>query len=440
MIKRIAALTVLVVALVGSHLAVPGGVSADPPDDIALGGSTVAENANFAVVGVVVVFDPEEENTSVEFVSGPGSTHNAQFLMGTTMEGDIQLRTAEPLDFEAGSTRSIRLKATDQDLETYEEAFTITVTNVNEAPTDIALSDTPASDQPSGSTVATLSSTDPEGGTMTYALVPGSGADNNASFQISGTQLRTKAVLTENTAMQIRIRSTDSGNLSFEESLAFVVADGGAPTDITLSSDVIAENHPSPFVGAFDTDDDVGDVATFTLVSGSGSTDNAEFEISLGYELLTVQPLDFEAGSTRSIRVRATEEENGLFVEESFKITVTDVLGNVSINNGGGIEGTSKEKTVMEFFIYRTGEIEQAASVKALVVAGSADIKDDVAQLSKKKRKIKFKPGESEKYIQVKVVADSVAEGSEEFTIQLSDPKGVEINDGTATGAINNDD
>ena len=59
---------------------------------------------------------------------------------------------------------------------------------INSAPTDIALSPSSvAENQPSGTTVGTLSTTDPDAGnTFTYTLVSGTGSTDNASFTIVG--------------------------------------------------------------------------------------------------------------------------------------------------------------------------------------------------------------------------------------------------------------
>ena len=54
-----------------------------------------------------------------------------------------------------------------------------------------------------------------------------------------------------------------------------------APTDISLSSSSVAENQPAgTTVGIFSaTDPNVGDIHTYTLVSGTGDTDNGWFTI-----------------------------------------------------------------------------------------------------------------------------------------------------------------
>ncbi len=90
---------------------------------------------------------------------------------------------------------SIRIRSTDQGSLYTEKAFTINVTNVNEQPTDISLSNNSvAENQPTGTAVGTLSTTDPDtGNTFTYSLVSGTGSTDNGSFTISGNTLQTAA-------------------------------------------------------------------------------------------------------------------------------------------------------------------------------------------------------------------------------------------------------
>ena len=98
-----------------------------------------------------------------------------------------------------------------------------------------------------------------------------------------------------------------------------------APTDIALSASSIAENQPvGTAVGTLSSSDpDAGNTFTYSLVSGTGSTDNASFSIS-GNQLLAAASFDFEAKSSYSIRVRTTDQ-GGLPFEKVFTITVTDV-------------------------------------------------------------------------------------------------------------------
>ncbi|OYX11978.1 MAG: hypothetical protein B7Z16_17025, partial [Algoriphagus sp. 32-45-6] len=96
------------------------------------------------------------------------------------------------------------------------ETIRIVVTAQNDAPTDILLDNSTVSEnEPVGTTVGIFSATDPDtGDTFTYTLVPGTGADDNASFSISGNELRTSQDFdfSVKNSYSIRIRVTDSGN------------------------------------------------------------------------------------------------------------------------------------------------------------------------------------------------------------------------------------
>ena len=97
----------------------------------------------------------------------------------------------------------------------------------NRAPTDISLSPSSvAENQPSGTTVGTLSTTDPDAGdTFTYTLVSGEGDTDNGSFNILDSSLRTSASFDYETknSYSIRVRSTDQGGLWVEKQFTITV-------------------------------------------------------------------------------------------------------------------------------------------------------------------------------------------------------------------------
>jgi hypothetical protein len=101
--------------------------------------------------------------------------------------------------------------------------------------------------------------------------------------------------------------------------------DGVAPTDISLSASSIAENNAvNAVVGTLSSADaSAGDTHTYSLVTGTGDTDNASFNIS-GSDLRAGVAFDFETKASYSIRVRSTDSKGNSF-EETFTVTVTDV-------------------------------------------------------------------------------------------------------------------
>lgn len=98
-----------------------------------------------------------------------------------------------------------------------------------------------------------------------------------------------------------------------------------APTDITLSPAIIAENSAvNTVVGTFSTTDvDTGDIFTYSLVAGDKDTDNASFNIS-GNSLRASARFDFETKSSYSVRVRTTDSANNTS-EKAFTIRVEDL-------------------------------------------------------------------------------------------------------------------
>ncbi|MDD5708155.1 MAG: cadherin repeat domain-containing protein, partial [Kiritimatiellae bacterium] len=237
--------------------------------------------------------------------------------------------TASP-NYEAKSSYSVRVRTTDQSGLWYEEAFTITINNVNETPTDMALSASSINENVSAnSTVGTLSTTDPDAGnTFTYTLVAGTGGADNGAFNISGSSLRITASpnYEAKSSYSVRVRTTDQGSLWYEEAFTITINNvNETPTDMALSASSINENvAANSTVGLLSTTDpDAGNTFTYTLVAGTGGTDNGAFNISGSSLRLTASP-NYEAKSSYSVRVRTTDQ-GSLSYEEAFTITIGDV-------------------------------------------------------------------------------------------------------------------
>jgi hypothetical protein len=105
-------------------------------------------------------------------VSGQGSGDNDKFtLVGT------QLRTATNVDFETQPNYSIRIRTTDAGGLSLESIFTITVTNVNEVPTAINLSQSAFENQAISIPIGQLSAIDPDASdVVTFSKVTGTGS------------------------------------------------------------------------------------------------------------------------------------------------------------------------------------------------------------------------------------------------------------------------
>ncbi|MEQ8812825.1 MAG: cadherin domain-containing protein, partial [Imperialibacter sp.] len=141
--------------------------------------------------------------------------------------GLLTVADGTKLNYEARPTYALELTVSDGVNVSEPRLVSISVSNVNEAPTGVSLS-TSAIDEnlPVGSLVATLATADVDAAdTFVYAFVEDSEANDNASFLIASNQLLAKEKFDFETKSNytVRIKSTDAGGLSTEAQLAIAV-------------------------------------------------------------------------------------------------------------------------------------------------------------------------------------------------------------------------
>lgn len=194
------------------------------PTDVALSATLILENnAVGAVVGSFTTTDPDAaDHFAYALVAGAGAADNASFSIDAG-----QLKAAQSFVHATKSSYGIRVRATDAGGLGIEKTFTIGVTDVNHAPTDIGLSAaTIAENNAVGAVVGTLSTTDVDAGdSFSYALVDGEGATDNAAFTIVGGRLEAAQAFDFETknSYSIRVRTTDAGGLSTDGVFAISV-------------------------------------------------------------------------------------------------------------------------------------------------------------------------------------------------------------------------
>ncbi len=112
---------------------IPGGPN-DSPLGLILSDLTIDENiSNNSTVALLSSTDPDAGDThTYSLVAGDGDTDNSEF----TINGD-QLIINESPDFETKSSYSVRLQTNDSGGLTFEQAFTISVNDLEEDPPDI---------------------------------------------------------------------------------------------------------------------------------------------------------------------------------------------------------------------------------------------------------------------------------------------------------------
>jgi hypothetical protein len=148
-----------------------------------------------------------------------------------------------------------------------------------------------------------------------------------------------------------------------------IVNSNSAPTNITLSPATIAENNAvSAQVGAFSTtDSDVGNTFVYTLVAGTGDTDNASFNIING-NLVATTVFDYETRNSYWVRVRSTDQ-GGLYFEKQLTILGTDV-NESPIVTSDGVASVAESQTAVQTV---TGTDPDAGTTLSYRISGGAD-------------------------------------------------------------------
>ncbi len=133
------------------------------------------------------------------------------------------LVVAGGLDFEGVSSHDVTVRVTDRGGLTYrEEIFTISVTNANEAPTDIACRNAACREQRSGDGGRrVVCDRRGRGRSATYSLIDSAGG----RFAISGSNLVVAGSLDYETATshQVTVLVTDAGGLTHQETFTINV-------------------------------------------------------------------------------------------------------------------------------------------------------------------------------------------------------------------------
>lgn len=314
----------------------------EAPTQVGPGIAAVNENAVAGtVVTTLVTTDPDVGDTfTYAITTNPGG----KFAISGNQ---IVVANGAVFDFESQSSYDIIVRSTDADGLTVFRQVTVSINDVNEAPSGVSLAgNAVAENSAAGTVVGTLSAQDPDGNPITYSISGGTGA---SLFEISGNQVVVKA------GAVLNFEATNSYTLDISASDGSLSGPTGnftisvtnvneAPTAITGTLGPIAE---TAAVGAnvgtvATTDQDAGQVFTYTIVGGTAASDfviapNGQVTVAPGANLVVT------ADEVRTLIIRSTDQ-GGLFTEQSFNVTVTNDVnapgGNFSAVPGGQVTGT----------------------------------------------------------------------------------------------------
>jgi len=292
----------------------------EAPVDIVLSADKIAENSLIETeIGVLTAIDLDlNDNCTLSLIDNPDFKLIADKLISNTI-----------FDYETQNLYKVILIATDNSGLKLEKELTINVTNQNEAPTDLTISNsTIVENSDIGTVVGILSNNDvDQNDEFTYTIT------DNANFRIEGDELRTKSTFdfeTDALTYSVNITATDKAGLKVEKELAITVTNvNEAPTALSLSANSIAENATiGAEVGTLSANEvDANDILTYAIA------DNDYFRLE-GDKLVTKLALDFETNPSSIVVVSATDND-GLKVEKEFTINITDVNeapGNIKLS------------------------------------------------------------------------------------------------------------
>ncbi|MCA9063758.1 MAG: cadherin domain-containing protein, partial [Planctomycetaceae bacterium] len=239
-----------------------------------------------------------------------------------TLSGTVDLETD-------GNVRAIVIRATSQDGSFFEQSFSISITNVNEAPAfSVAGLMSVPENSVSGTAAGAVSAIDVDAGdVLTYSIdggTPGQPFSVDAATGMIRVASPTLLDFEQTTTFAISVRVTDAAGLSDTQTVMIHVSDvNETPVSLSLTGSTVAENSASGTgVGTVSgTDADAGDVLSYSLVDSAGG----RFAIDSTTGGLSVSgSLNYESQSSHSITVRTTDT-GGLVLDRSFVITVTDI-------------------------------------------------------------------------------------------------------------------
>ena len=177
----------------------------------------------------------------------------------------------------------------------------------------------------------TLAGSDPNGGALSYIIVtPPTKGTLDAGTGASRTFTPTAGVYG---ADQFTFKVNDGNYDSATATVRFTILTPPlAPTSVVVNDTTIRpENVAGDFLSTISSPDpNVGEAHTFTLVSGAGSEENANFSI-VGHQLRAAVSFAGMTGVPQRIRIRSTDAA-GQTVEGAFVLTVAPKTRGIVIN------------------------------------------------------------------------------------------------------------
>ncbi|UZR92287.1 leucine-rich repeat domain-containing protein [Chondrinema litorale] len=307
----------------------------NPPTDILLSDNVITSlfPGEVGELSTVDADNPDDSHTYELTDNCEGNNNNIYF----SIEGNKLYLKATPLTLNFLS-QNVCITTTDNTGNTYSKLFEISFNILNNAPTDIELSNNEVDSEnaTSGYTIGELSTVDADNPNdqHTYSLTDNCSLNNsdNNLFTISGNQLQFSNAYEydpEKTSFQICVTTTDSQEATYSKAFTIRInITNNPPTNILLSENVVSSEDASSgyTIGELSTvdADNPDDEHTYTLTDNCSlnSSDNSVFAIS-GNQLQFANSYVYDAEKTSFEVCVTSTDKAGERYSKTFTIIIT---------------------------------------------------------------------------------------------------------------------
>ena len=449
---------------------------------LAIKDATVEEGG--AAAFEVTLSEPSDQTVTVAYATADG----------TALEGSDYTDTSGTLQFAAGEVMmTISVQTTEDTTQEETETFTVTLSSPSGATIEdgsatgtITDDDGPVTPPPTLPTLAIKDATVEEGGaaafevtlsepsdqtvTVAYATADGTALEGSDYTDTSGTLQFAPGEVMMTISVQTTEDSTQEETETFTVTLSSpsgaTIEDGSATGTITDDDGPVTPPPTLPTLAIKDATVEEGGAAAFevtlsepsdqtvtvayatadgTALEGSDYTDTsgtlqfAPGEVMMTISVPTVEDDIEEETETFTVTLGspsgatiADGTATGTITDDDGPVTPPPTLPTLSIEDAAANEGDP-----VEFTVTLTGTRTGNVTVAYATADGSAEAASDYTNTS---GTLTFTPTEDFKTISVPTTEDTTQEQTETFTVTLSAPAGATLQDGTATGTINDDD
>ena len=291
--------------------------------------------------------DPDADD-AIEFLL-PRSLARANDNSFFSIQGNELIINSVP-DFESQQEYSLLIRAIDRSGLSSDHSLTLSVNDINESPSEVVVTSFQFEEGlPVGSTVAQLSSADPDfSDSTTFSLLPASNNDHS-KFRIDGDRLNLLVVpdFEAQSSYQLLLRATDQDGLFADTQVQLDVSNiNEAPTALNASSTEIAfdaqEDSVVAVISTVDPDD--GDIFKYSFSSSAGSEVLDNFQL-LGDRIVLLNDASSLSMSEFVVSIQVIDQQ-GLSYDQALTFSVQSEPTHLQISDRSFAESTETDTVI----------------------------------------------------------------------------------------------